>query len=83
MDNVLYDFNRDQEHRFSGKGLGNGKYSKPLKLAKMSRYLMLGRHNWLIPIFDCSLEHLYCDNFDAFISHYVNSLWAFIKLLFS
>lgn len=36
MDNVLYDFSRDQEHKFSGKVLGNGEDSNPLKLAKIS-----------------------------------------------
>lgn len=36
MDNVLYDFNGDQEHRFSGKVQGNGEDSKPSKLAKIS-----------------------------------------------
>lgn len=30
MDNVLYDLNRDQEHRFS-EVLGNGEDSKRLK----------------------------------------------------
>lgn len=31
MDNVLYDLNRDQEHRFSEEVLGNGEDSKRLK----------------------------------------------------
>lgn len=36
MENVLYDFNRDQGHRFPGKVLGNGEEPKRLKLAKIS-----------------------------------------------